>query len=57
MAVIFDVIITSIIVLLLGVFQEQVAMIFTKEPDVVNTFKSCVWVLLIYVWFDTIHGV
>ena len=57
MTVIFDIIITSVVVLLLGIFQESIARIFTNEEEVIKTFKSCVWVLLIYVWFDTIHGV
>ena len=57
MTVIFNIIVTSVIVLLLGVFQDWVASLFTKEPNVVGVFKQTMWILLIYIWFDTIHGV
>jgi len=57
MTVIFDILITSVIVVCLGVFNDSIARIFTNEEEVIKTFKSCVWILMIYVWFDTIHGV
>ena len=57
MAVIFDIILTSIIVIVLGTCQEGVSRLFTNEPDVIRIFKNTIWVLLIYIWFDTIHGV
>jgi multidrug resistance protein, MATE family len=57
MVVLFDAILTSIIVLVLGVCQDSVTTLFTKDPEVVAIFKKTIWVLLIYIWFDTIHGV
>jgi MATE family multidrug resistance protein len=39
MTVIFNIILTSIIVLILGVAQDWVASLFTKEPNVVIVFK------------------
>jgi multidrug resistance protein, MATE family len=55
--VIFDIILTSIIVWVLKVNQDSVTSLFTKEPEVVSIFKNTIWTLLIYIWFDTIHGV
>lgn len=57
MTIVLDVILTSIVVLLLGIYQEGVSRIFTKETEVVGVIHETVWVLLIYIWFDTIHGV
>ena len=57
MTVVFDIILTSIVVLILGTCQDQVSSLFTKEPEVTRIFKQTMWVLLIYIWFDTIHGV
>ena len=57
MTIFVNVVLTSIIVLLLGLYQHNVAELFTTEPDVVAIIESVMWVLLIYIWFDTIHGV
>lgn len=57
MTVFFDVVCTAIIVLLLGIFSEGVSQLFTQEPNVTQIFKDTIWVLLIYIFFDTIHGV
>lgn len=55
--VLFNIILTSFIVLALGLARENVAKLFTSEPDIIAIFKDTVWVLLIYIWWDTIHGV
>ena len=52
-----NIILTSIVVLCLGLLQHQVAELFTKEENIVKIVKNAMWVLLIYIWFDTIHGV
>lgn len=57
MTIFVNIVLTSIIVLLIGLYQRQVAELFTTEPDVVAIIESVMWVLLIYIWFDTIHGV
>ena len=57
LTIVVDVILTSIIVLLLGLFQQQVAELFTTEEDVVRIVKNTMWVVMLYIWFDTIHGV
>jgi MATE family multidrug resistance protein len=55
--IIFNVICTTVICLLLGFFQDGVASLFTKEKDVVKIVKQTIPILLVYIWFDTIHGV
>ena len=57
LTIVVDVILTSIIVALLGIFQQEVAELFTTEEDVVRIVKRTMWVVLLYIWFDTIHGV
>lgn len=57
MTIVLDVILTSIIVLLLGLYQTEVSQIFTQETHVIDIIHSTMWTLLIYIWFDTIHGV
>jgi MATE family multidrug resistance protein len=31
--------------------------LFTQEENIIAIIKDSLWVLLIYIWFDTIHGV
>ena len=57
MTILVDVILTSFIVLFLGLFRTEIAQLFTSEPNVVRIIENTMWVLLIYIWFDTIHGV
>ena len=57
MTVFFNIICTTIIVVLLSVYQDAVSNVFTNEPKVIKIFNETLWVLLIYIWFDTIHGV
>ena len=57
LTIVLDVILTSIIVLLLGIYQSGVSKIFTQEESVINIIHMTLWTLLIYIWFDTIHGV
>jgi MATE family multidrug resistance protein len=57
MAVYFDIFCTSVVVLLLWLCRNQVTSLFTTEPNVVAIFQDTLWILLCYIFFDTIHGV
>lgn len=57
LTIVLDIILTSIIILLLGLYQEGVSRIFTKEQNIIKVIQSTMGVLLLYIWFDTIHGV
>lgn len=57
LTIILDIICTTIVVVLMGVFSKNLSELFTKETSVVKIVSDNIWVLLIYIWFDTIHGV
>lgn len=57
MVVIFDIGCTTVIVFLIAVFNKQVSEIFTQEKDVVSMFRSTVWAICLFIFWDTIHGV
>uniref|UniRef100_A0A7S3CJI4 Multidrug and toxin extrusion protein n=1 Tax=Strombidium rassoulzadegani TaxID=1082188 RepID=A0A7S3CJI4_9SPIT len=57
LAVGLDVLLTTIIVAILGTFTDPISQLFTQEENVIAIIKQTLWVLLIYIWFDTIHGV
>jgi MATE family multidrug resistance protein len=57
MTIVFCIICTSIIIWFLGFLCDDVSQLFTSEPNVIQIFLDTLWVLLIYIFFDTIHGV
>ena len=57
LTILLDLIITSIICLLLWSFTDSISQLFTSEKDVIVITKNTIWVICIYIWFDTIHGV
>jgi MATE family multidrug resistance protein len=57
LTVLFDMVLTTIIVILMAVFSQELSELFTADQTVITIIKDTLWVLLIYIWFDTIHGV
>jgi MATE family multidrug resistance protein len=57
LTILFDILITTIIIILMGTFSQSLCELFTQEKDVIAILQKTLWVLLIYIWFDTIHGV
>ena len=57
MTLFFDMVLTTVIIIILGSCKEAISQLFTQEPNVTRIFFDSMWVLLIYIWFDTIHGV
>ena len=57
LTILLDIILTTIVVILMGVFSKGLSELFTKESSVVKIVRDNIWVLLLYIWFDTIHGV
>lgn len=41
----------------MGVFSNEISQLFTQEESVISIIEDTIWVLLIYISFDTIHGV
>ena len=57
LTILFNSLLTLIMLLLVYVFQKQIASFFTKEEKVVAIIEDCMTVLYFYFFFDTIHGV
>ena len=57
LTILLDVILTTVIVIVIGVETRGLAKLFTNEPDIILILEDTIWVLMIYIWFDTIHGV
>lgn len=50
-------ILMSIIVFFLVVFEDQVTSFFTNDAKVNHIIKQTMWVVVVYIWCDQIHGV
>jgi MATE family multidrug resistance protein len=42
---------------MLGLFKESLERVFTKDPAVIDIVENVMWLIIIYVFFDAIHGV
>jgi MATE family multidrug resistance protein len=54
---VFDIVITTIILIFLATFREEISRIFTKEEKIVGIVNEVMMILILYIFFDTIHGV
>lgn len=43
--------------ILIYIFSDNLSRIFTHDEEVVVIIYSVLWVILAYIFFDTIHGV
>lgn len=57
LTLVFDVFLTIIILIILGTAHEAIASLFTKEAKIVAIVNDVLFVLMVYIFFDTIHGV
>ena len=48
---------TFVVLLIMILMNEQIASIFTTDEEVIEVVKSTLWVLVVYIFFDGIHGV
>lgn len=55
--VVFNVLVTIILLIILLLFAEEISMIFTKEHDVVEIMISTLTIIAFYSFWDTLHGV
>lgn len=53
----FDVICTIVVIIIFVTLKESIARLFTTEAKVVEIIDSVLWIICIYIFFDTIHGV
>lgn len=57
MTILFDIVVTIIVLILLNTFHDEIAHIFTKDVKTVTIINDVLYVLTFYIFFDTIHGV
>jgi len=57
LAMLYNQLITVVIVLILGFGKSKIAVLFTTEPKVVTILEDIMLALVFYVFFDTLHGV
>jgi len=57
LTILFTVIVTSIILIILSALHNEIAGLFTKDPKTVAIVNDVLYVLMLYIFFDTIHGV
>jgi len=54
---VFNIFITVIILIILGSANDAISHLFTKETKTVGIVSDVMNILILYVFFDTIHGV
>lgn len=52
-----DVLITTLIVMLVYFCPKQIFYFLTNDEKIIEIIADLSWVLVIYIFFDTIHGV
>lgn len=57
LTVLFGLVLTSLQLLLLFLYQDSISRLFTTDEKVVNIVYESLTVLYIYIFFDTIHGI
>lgn len=57
LTILFDICITVVILILLWTFHDAISTLFTKDRETVIIVNDVIGVLLLYIFFDTIHGV
>lgn len=57
LTVAFNILCTVVLIIILATLREGISRLFTNEAEVVAVISNVFWVLCIYIFFDTIHGV
>ena len=57
LTIVFNIVITCIILLIIGTLDDEISTLFTKETKTVFIVKDVMKIIILYVFFDTIHGV
>eukprot|EP00347_Sterkiella_histriomuscorum_P002719 403367069 len=52
-----NVLLTIIVLAIIIVFNEGISRLFTNDQEVVEIVNRVLWIIIIYIFFDTIHGV
>jgi len=57
LTIVFNILITCLILLIIGSLDDELSTLFTKETKTVSIVKDVLGIIILYVFFDTIHGV
>jgi len=57
LTVAFNILCTMVVIIIFSTLKESIARLFTTEAGVVAIIDQVLWILCIYIFFDTIHGV
>ena len=57
LTIVFNIVITAIVLILLGILRTEISHLFTKETKTVAVVEDVMNILMLYIFFDTIHGV
>lgn len=52
-----NIILTVIVLSIIVMFNDRISRIFTNEEEIVEIVNQVLWIIVIYIFFDTIHGV
>ena len=55
--ILFDIVVTIIILVILNAFNSEISNLFTKDAKTVGIIQDVLYILTLYIFFDTIHGV
>ena len=55
LCVLYNLMVTTVICILIGIYSNEVSQIFTDDQDVLAILKDCTWILIPYIWLNTIH--
>lgn len=57
LTVLFNVICTVVVIIIFATLKTGISNLFTTEREVVAVIDQVFWILVVYIFFDTIHGV
>ena len=57
LTLVFNIFVTTIVVIILGVFRRGISNLFTHDDKTVFIIMDVLSIVLLYIFFDTIHGV
>jgi MATE family multidrug resistance protein len=53
----FNIIVTTLIIITLGLLHTQISQLFTHDSKTVAIIDDVLYILFVYIFFDSIHGV
>ena len=57
LTIVFNILVTLLIIIVLLVFHDQITVLFTKDRATVKIIGKVLYFMTVFIFFDTIHGV